>query len=258
MNVTGDTTAPLEFAAKPKLPCVFRSHKFAWALGGIVLMGLGARILFIVGWSWGTPLHGDPLFFQQSAAALANGKGYVVQFLGKGPLVPTAEHPPAFTFLLSGLDLLHIRSVDAHRIALAFISTLGVLAMGLLGRRLAGPPVGLLAAGFAALEPLWVQWSGFVMSESLYLVIVPTMLLFALRCLDRPVPRNFVALGLLVGIATLTRSEAVDFVVFLGAAVLILAIPTWRDRMVLAACSWQVSVSSLCPGSFATTFRCSH
>ena len=234
MNVTADMTSQLAHPAKLDVAHVIRSHKFAWALGGIVVMAVGVRILFIARWSWDMPVHGDPLFFQQSAAALANGKGYVDQFLGKGPLVPTAEHPPAFTFLLSGLDLVHVRSVDAHRLALAFISSLGVLAMGLLGRRLAGPDVGLLAAGLAALEPLWVQWSGFLMSESLYLVIVPTMLLFALRCLDRPTPWNFLALGLLVGIATLTRSEAVDFVVILGAAVLILATPTWRDRMVFA------------------------
>ena len=210
------------------------SHRFAWALGGIVVVGIVARVLFIAGWSWGAPVHGDPLFFQQSATDIANGRGYVTQFLGKGPLVPTAEHPPAFSVLLAGLDVVHVRSVDAHRIALAFISSLGVLAMGLLGRRLAGPRVGLLAAVIAALDPLWVQWGGFLMSESLYLVIVPTMLLFALRCLDRPNPWDFLALGLLVGLATLTRSEAVDFVVLLGVAVVVIATGAWRERMVFA------------------------
>ncbi len=175
------------------------------------------------------------MFFQQSAAKLAQGKGYVDQFLGRGPLVPTAEHPPALSFLLAGLDVVHIRSVDAHRVALAVISSLGVLAVGLLGRRLAGPRVGLLAAVLAAVDPLWVQWGGFVMSESLYLVIVPTMLLVALRCLDRPNRWDFFALGLLVGLATLTRSEAVDFVLVLGGLVLLLATSAWRDRLAFAA-----------------------
>ena len=148
--------------------------------------------------------------------------------------MPTAEHPPAFSFLLAGLDLVHVRSVDAHQVALAFISSLGVLVMGHLGRRLGGPGVGLLAAGIAALDPLWVQWGGFLMSESLYLVIVPAMLLFALRCLDRPNPWDFLALGLLVGIATLTRSEAVDFVVLLGFVVVLLATRAWSSRMLFA------------------------
>ncbi len=210
------------------------ARHFAWYAGGIVVIGVVVRVLFIAGWTWGAPLHGDPLFFQQSAAQIANGKGYVDQLLGKGPFVPTAEHPPAFSFLLAGLDLAHVSSANAHRVALAIFSGLGVLAMCLLGRRVAGPGVGLLAAGIAALDPLWVQWNGFLMSESLYLVIIPAMLLFALRCLDRPNPWDFLALGLLVGVATLTRSEAVDFVVLLGVVVVVLATRAWRDRVVLA------------------------
>ncbi len=235
MSLTANTEPALEHSPDADVSEGGGSHRFAWYLGGIVVIGVVARILFVAGWTWGAPVHGgDPLFFQQSAAHIANGKGYVDQFLGNGPLVPTAEHPPAFSFLLAGLDLMHVRSVDAHRVALAIISSLGVLAMGLLGRRLAGAGVGLLAAGIAALDPLWVQWGGFLMSESLYLVIVPAMLLFALRCLDGPNPWDFLGLGLLIGIATLTRSEAVDFVVLLGVVVVVLATGAWRERMVFA------------------------
>jgi 4-amino-4-deoxy-L-arabinose transferase-like glycosyltransferase len=198
-----------------------------------VAIGIVARLLFVFGWTWGVPIHGgDPLFFQQTAAQIAHGNGYVGRFLGKGPLVPTAGHPPAFSFVLAALDLVHIRSIDAHRVALAFISAGGVLAMGLLGRRLAGPGVGLLAAGIAALDPLWVQWGGYIMSESIYLVVIPTMLLVALRCIDRPTRWNFATLGVLIGVATLTRSEAVDFVVLLGLVVVALAASRWRDRIV--------------------------
>ena len=103
--------------------------------------------------------------------------------------------------------------------------------MGLLGRRLAGPPVGLVAAAIAALDPLWVQQSGFVISESIYLIVIPTMLLIALRCIDRPNLWDIAVLGILIGLATLTRSEAVDFVVFLGAPVVVLAVHRWRDRV---------------------------
>ena len=230
------TNAEPESKASPGAGCTAGgpARHFVWYVGGIVVIGVVVRVLFIAGWTWGAPLHGDPLFFQQSAAQIANGKGYVDQLLGKGPFVPTAEHPPAFSFLLAGLDLAHVSSANAHRVALAIFSGLGVLAMCLLGRRVAGPGVGLLAAGIAALDPLWVQWDGFLMSESLYLVIIPAMLLFALRCLDRPNPWDFLALGLLVGVATLTRSEAVDFVVLLGVVVVVLATRAWRDRVVFA------------------------
>jgi 4-amino-4-deoxy-L-arabinose transferase-like glycosyltransferase len=209
-----------------------RPRRFASALAAIVVIGILARILFVMGWTWGVPLHGDPLFFQQTAAQIAHGNGYVDRFLGKGPLVPTAEHPPAFSLVLATLDVVRIRSVDAHRIALAFISAGGVLAVGLLGRRLAGPGVGLLAAGVAAVDPFWVQQGGFLMSESVYLVIIPTMLLFALRCIDRPNRWDFVVLGVLIAIAALTRSDAVGFVVLLGAPTLVFAASRWKDRLV--------------------------
>jgi 4-amino-4-deoxy-L-arabinose transferase-like glycosyltransferase len=209
-------------------------RRFGLALAAMVAIGIVARLLFVFGWTWGVPIHGgDPLFFQQTAAQIAHGNGYVDRFLGQGPLVPTAEHPPAFSLVLAALDLVHIRSIDAHRAALAFISAGGVLAMGLFGRRLAGSGVGLLAAGIAALDPLWVQWGGYLMSESIYLVIVPTMLLFALRCIDRPNRWDFAVLGVLIGVATLTRSEAVDFVLLLGVPVVVFAAGRWRERGVL-------------------------
>ena len=234
MSLTADTEPELKDSPGAEVSEGTIARRFGWYAGGIVVIGVVARLLFIARWTWGAPLHGDPLFFQQSAALIASGRGYVDQYLGKGPWVPTAEHPPAFSFLLAGLDRVHVSSPDAHRVALAIVSGLGVWAMCLLGRRLAGPGVGLLAAGISALDPLWVQWSGFLMSESLYLVIVPAMLLFALRCLDRPNPWDFLALGLLVGVAALTRSEAVDFVVLLGLVVVVLATRAWRERMVFA------------------------
>ncbi|MHB1530528.1 MAG: ArnT family glycosyltransferase [Acidiferrobacteraceae bacterium] len=213
---------------------IIKSRQFGVALTAIVILGIVARIFFVLGWTVGAPLHGDPLFFQQSAARIANGQGYVDRFLGKGALVPTAEHPPVFSFVLAGLDLLHLRSVDAHRVALAFISAAGVLVMGLFGRRLTSPGVGLLAAGIAAVDPLWIQQGGFLMSESVYLVVVPLMLLIALRCIDRHNRVDFVAFGVIIGVATLTRSEAIEFVVLLGAPVVVFAAYRWRQRGTLA------------------------
>ena len=59
----------------------------AWALGGIVVIAIVARILFILGWTWAAPLHGDPLFFHQSARA-SPGQRLCRSLLGQGPLVP--------------------------------------------------------------------------------------------------------------------------------------------------------------------------
>ena len=175
-------------------------------------------------------LQGDPLFFQQTAAQLAHGNGYVEPYLGHGPRVATALHPPGFPIVLTFLDVIGIRSVNAHRYALAFIASGGIVAMGFLGRKLLSAGAGLVAAAIAALSPLWIQPSGKVLSESIYLVIIPVLLLLALRCIDRPGYWRFAAVGLMIGVATLTRSEAFTLVALIGVPLVLFASRSWKER----------------------------
>ena len=196
----------------------------------IVIAGIAIRISFAVVWQDAIPLQGDPLFFQQTAAQLADGHGYVERFLGHGPPVATALHPPAFPIVLAFLDLLGFRSANAHRYALSFIASGGIVAMGFLGRKLLNPGAGLIAAGIAALSPLWIQPAGKVLSESLYLVIIPIVLLFALSCIDRPGYWRFSALGLMIGVATLTRSEALTLIALMGVPLVLFASRSWGER----------------------------
>lgn len=203
---------------------------FVPTLAVLVILGVVLRIAYAVVWENGTTLVGDPQFFQQTAASLSHGHGYAVDFPGTRHLAPTALHPPMFPFVLALLDLVRLQSAEAHRIALAFISAVSVVAMGLLGRRLMSPGVGLVAAAFAAFSPLWVQWGGRVLSESVYLVVIPLLLWMALECVDRPSWRIFGVVGLVIGVAALTRSEALAFVVVLGVPLVLLGSRDWRRR----------------------------
>ena len=207
---------------------------FIPALSGLVLLGVAMRIAYAVTWENGTTLQGDPKFFQQAAAALSNGHGYSVPFLGKGQSVPTALHPPVFPTALALLDLVKLQSAEAHRIALAFASAISVVVMGLLGRRLMSPSAGLVAAAFAACSPLWVQWGGRLLSESVYLIVIPVLLWVALKCVDRPSAWIFGVVGLVIGVAALTRSEAISFVVILGVPLVLLGSHNWRKRATYA------------------------
>ena len=103
--------------------------------------------------------------------------------------------------------------------------------MGFLGRRSMSPATGLLAAGIAAFGPLWVQPSGKVLSESVYLVIVPVVLLATLRCIECPNSLRFATVGLAIGIAALTRSEGMSFILLLGIPLVIFANRSWRQRV---------------------------
>jgi 4-amino-4-deoxy-L-arabinose transferase-like glycosyltransferase len=94
------------------------------------------------------------------------------------------------------------------RVVTAFVGAAGVVAIGLLAGRLAGPRAGVIAAAVAAGYPLlWIN-DGMLLSESLYVPLVAVALGAAYRFRDRPDGRRALALGALLGLAALVRAEA--------------------------------------------------
>jgi uncharacterized membrane protein AbrB (regulator of aidB expression) len=69
--------------------------------------------------------------------------------------------------------------------------------------------VGVVAALLGALYPVFVALDGSVRSESLYAPLVALALLAAYRLRDRPGAARAAGLGAVVGLAALTRSEAI-------------------------------------------------
>jgi Dolichyl-phosphate-mannose-protein mannosyltransferase len=206
---------------------------FNLILAFAVIVGLTVRIAFVTVVKF-PRLANDAIFFRLAASNLTDGKGYAVPFdTNPHKLVATAAHPPLFPALLSVFDLLGLHSVDAQRLALAVVTSTSVLVMGFLGRKVAGPIVGIMAAVIAALDPLWLQPVGTLMSESVYLIVIPLMLLLALRCLEHPRIHSFAILGVAIALAVLIRSEAIDFVIFLGLPLLIFAAVPWKLRTLL-------------------------
>ena len=94
-----------------------------------------------------------------------------------------------------------------QRYTVAIIGTLVVLLIGLLGRRLGGHRVGLVAALIAALYPnMWVT-DGLLFAEPVARLCVLGALLLALRARDRSRATTFLALGVVCGLAALARQE---------------------------------------------------
>lgn len=121
--------------------------------------------------------------------------------------LPGAEHGPLTSLYLTPWSVGGGDNVGRQRLAMTLVGIFTVALIGLLGRRLGGPAVGLVAAALAAVYPnLWINDS-LVMSESLAVLLVTLALLAALRAHDRPRWPDGVLLGVLVGLAALTRSE---------------------------------------------------
>lgn len=211
-------------------PGCVSNRRFTQWLVILTLVGIAIRLLFAVVTS-SLDIGGDSLEFQEIASNLVAGNGYTHDFLNQGAQA-TAQHPPLFPLLVAALRELGMASLAWQRAALAVITSLSIPLMGLLGRQIRNARVGLFAAGIAAVDPLWVQPSGVLMSESTYLVIVPLVLLLATRCVRAPSRVRMFALGIAIGLATLNRSEAFGLLVILGVPTILFAYRHWRDRLV--------------------------
>jgi hypothetical protein len=228
----------------------FEAHRFGLALGAIALVALGVRIVFIVVVAPQVPSLGDASAYHLLAEHLAHGGGYIRPFddLLLHLQRPTAEYPPLFPVLLSLPARLGAHSVDQQRVFLAFVGAATVTLVGLLGRRVASPAAGLIAAALAAVYPMLFLTEATLMAESLYVALVTLVLLGAYRAYDDPKPARFVALGIAIGLATLTRAEGIllGVVVVVPLVAFLRGLPT-RERALRAATALGIAVVVIAP-----------
>jgi 4-amino-4-deoxy-L-arabinose transferase-like glycosyltransferase len=213
-------------------------HFRVWLL---VIAGFALAIRILYTFTISPPLAkvGDDSFYYYASSLIAQGHGYAQPFTYafQGRLVPTAAHPPLWPFLLAfvslftgptaGVGSLVGPAADVHRILGCLLGAGAVFLIGLLGRRIGGWRVGLLAAAIAAVYPHFITLDGYLLGEPLYGVLVGGLLIVSYDFAARPSRLRALALGVLVGLAALTRQEALLFVPVL---VLPLALRTGRTR----------------------------
>jgi 4-amino-4-deoxy-L-arabinose transferase-like glycosyltransferase len=187
-----------------------RSATFAKRLLAIVALALAARLVYALLIMGGREVGGDGREFHLLANVLADEGRYLQPFrwLYQDVAVPTAEKPPLYPLSLALPSLVGLDTVAAHRVASCLMGGATVGVIGLLGRRVGGERVGLVAALIAALYPALVMLDASVRSESLYVLLIALCLLAAYRLVDSPTPWRAATLGALVGLAALTRGEA--------------------------------------------------
>jgi hypothetical protein len=129
---------------------------------------------------------------------------------------PTAFHPPLYSLYLGFVSWIGGHTITSHRVASAVLGAVTIVLFAVLVRKLAGPRAGLVAAGIAALYPaLWIN-DTVLMSESMYALVLVVFLLLAYRLWEEPRRGRAFALGAAIGVAALTRSEAVLLLPFVA------------------------------------------
>jgi len=225
----------------PPVPPLDRRAR--WWLAGIIAVGAVLRLVWAFQAEEPVALR-DPLLYLVLGDHIASGDGYSY---GPGPdQGATAYYPPGYPVLL-GAAVWAVRllagDVTTFGVAIGLNVVLSVATIGLvfvLARRLAGPTVGVVAAGIWALWPNLIFHSGIVLTETLFLFLFVLLLIVALGhpgAARAPGARRLVAMGVLFGLCVLVRpvtlvAAPAFLVLWWGPAVRTVL---WRSAVALAA-----------------------
>jgi 4-amino-4-deoxy-L-arabinose transferase-like glycosyltransferase len=219
----------------------------------ITAVGIAALILRVIYVLWSAPDAlpvSDGLFHHLQANFFVDGRGFIDPFAYTffHQSRASAAHPPLFTIVLATVSRFGGRTVRAHQLTECFLETGAVVAIGWLGREVAGERTGVIAAVLAAVYPLlWVN-EGSVLVESLYAPLIALMLLGAYRFWHRPDRVTAAVLGLVVGLAALCRGEALLYVPLLIAPlVLVRCWSAHRQRVALLTVAVAAALLTLTP-----------
>jgi hypothetical protein len=213
---TAESTAPTSAPPTPRARGA--AYVFARRLGLIGVIALAVRVANVLWWRPTTNVHsyahgyylwGDAYYYHWQANALAKGYWFVDPFrFSFGPTHrPSSVHPPLYTIYLSVWSWLGFDSVTAHRLASCLLGVAAVVLIGIIGYRIGGASVGLVAAGIGAVYPqLWIN-DGMLLSESMAVLTTAVVILVAYEFWRRPTIRFAAVLGLACALATYSRSE---------------------------------------------------
>lgn len=156
----------------------------------------------------------------------------------------TANHPPLASAWLSLARPFGLDTNDGARVWMALLGVAAVVLVGYLGREVAGAGIGSLAAGIAALSPMFWMNDMAVMAETGAQATTALVLLLALRYRRAPSALGAGAMAAAVGVAALARSELILFLPLLVVPLVLLSAGAgFRRRLghLAAAGLWLVA-----------------
>ena len=226
---------------------------FRGRLALIVMAGLVIRLSHLILIAANNPLSGDASSYHLAANLWADGLGFPEPFrylFGGMDAVPltdggtsvvetpighlerTAGHPPVWAILLGVFSFLGATSIIEQQVVSALLGAPAIILMGLLGREVRSERLGLIAAAITSTYAfVWVS-DGLLMAETPAIAAAAATMLVGIRFWRSPTRRAAALLGLVGGLAALTRAELVLFLPLVPAVVLGRAILPWRERII--------------------------
>ena len=252
MTTTSATSVAEPAAPAPPSPTTSvppLTHRFAVWLAAMTLLGFVVRVMNVLWWRpttdlpgyHGYRLWGDAFYYHWQGNAIAHGAWFVdpVLWFLDGTQRASAGHPPLFSTYLALWSALGLDGVTAHRLASSVLGTATIVVVGLLVRRLAGNPAGIVAAAIVAVYPqMWIN-DGMILSETMAIFMTAVALTAAYAFWRSPTTRNACLLGLACGVTALSRTELVAlFPLVVIPLALLVRDADWgrRARLALVAC----------------------
>lgn len=198
---------------------------WAWVLA-LTLVGFGVRLAYIAasneiyrdtlprGDVFETRVWGDGLVYHQQANLLVDGEGLItpIPFLLDGVRQESADHVPLYTLYLTAFSSVGVRSEIGHMVGTAVAGAATAVAFGLLGRKVGGPRVGMIAAVVGAFNPSIFYLPADLLSEAITIPLAALMLWSTYRVIEAPTVRRGLELGAMTGLGVLARAELATFV----------------------------------------------
>jgi 4-amino-4-deoxy-L-arabinose transferase-like glycosyltransferase len=199
------------------LPGRHGGRSLVWALVAVLALAFVARaVAALYGWDF---RHGSDADMYERLAAQLYLEG---EFGIPGSANPYDFAPGAPLFAAAVYNLVGDVSPVAARLGLAVAGTLAVLVVYLLGRRLAGPRTGLVAAGLAAVYPPTLFYTSLLSGEPLAILTVSGAVLAFLWAAERP-PWAWALPGVMLGLTAFLRPEYLALTVLLAVLAGVLA-----------------------------------
>jgi len=191
-----------------------RVNRVRLIVAALLVLALGLRVWEVQRTSY-TPAN-DAGSYLALASQVAHTGDYAANGGAGGTRGATAYFPPAFPYLLAGIDLIDGHrtprggSVEPARIAQAVLGTATVALAGLVAFEAFGAAVGLGTLAIATVYPALIELAGTVYAENLLIPLILAAIWAALRARrsDRPY-RWAAAAGVLTGLATLTHQNGI-------------------------------------------------
>ncbi len=235
--LTAANPSELESPTAARFPTIgspMQPRRFAVTLAGVVLFGLAFRVGYVLLVTrHETGKFYDSFWYSVTSSELSRHQFFRIPF----HTAPTASHPPLTTFLIGPIGFIIPHETETGQLlTMALLGAGVVLCVGLLGKAVAGPRVGVVAATLAALAPnFWIP-SGILMSETPSMLFMALILLAVIRLLRKPTFVSAALVGAACGAETMVRAELILFVpaLLLPAVLLVPRLPPRRRISLLA------------------------